>query len=72
MPGAAGRSNSHPVSTVPMSGDNDPAAVVDGQGRVNGIKGLHVIDASSLPEIPSVNTNPTVIMTPEHIAAAIH
>jgi choline dehydrogenase len=39
---------SHPTSTVPMGGADDPAAVVDSRGTVRGVEGLHVVDASSL------------------------
>lgn len=61
----------HATSTVPMGADNDPGAVVDGLGAVRGIAGLRVVDASILPEIPSVATNLTTIMAAEHIAARV-
>jgi len=57
----------HATSTVPMGGGNDEWAVVDGAGAVRGIENLRVIDASILPEVPSVPTNLTVIMVAEHI-----
>ncbi len=57
----------HATSTVPMGGDNDEWAVVDGTGAVRGIGNLRVIDASILPGVPSVPTNLTVIMVAEHI-----
>jgi choline dehydrogenase len=57
----------HATSTVPMGGDNDEWAVVDGTGAVRGIGNLRVIDASILPAVPSVPTNLTVIMAAEHI-----
>lgn len=57
----------HATSTVPMGGDNDEWAVVDGTGAVRGIGNLRVIDASILPAVPSVPTNLTVIMVAEHI-----
>jgi choline dehydrogenase len=57
----------HATSTVPMGGDNDEWAVVDGTGAVRGIANLRVIDASILPAVPSVPTNLTVIMAAEHI-----
>ena len=50
---------------------DDPAAVVDEQGRVYGVQGLRVIDASILPEIPLINLNPTVIMMAEKLADTI-
>ena len=57
----------HATSTVPMGGDNDEWAVVDGTGAVRGVGNLRVIDASILPAVPSVPTNLTVIMAAEHI-----
>ncbi len=45
----------HPVSTCRMS--NDEMAVVDGEMRVHGIKGLRVVDASVMPRVTSGNTN---------------
>lgn len=58
----------HPTSTAPMGGDNDPHAVTDYQGRVLGIGKLRVADASSFPDVPSVATNPTVIMLAERVS----
>jgi choline dehydrogenase-like flavoprotein len=59
----------HPTSTVPMGADSDPSAVVDAWGRVRGIDALRVVDASIIPDIPSVPTNVTTIMVAERIAA---
>jgi choline dehydrogenase len=61
----------HGTSTVPMGADSDPTAVVDAWGKVRGIKALRVVDASILPEIPSVGTNVTTIMLAERIAAKL-
>jgi choline dehydrogenase len=57
----------HPTSTVPMGGAGDPWAVVDSLGRVRGVDGLRVVDASIIPEVPSATTNLTVIMVAERI-----
>jgi choline dehydrogenase len=57
----------HATSTVPMGGDNDEWAVVDGAGAVRGVRNLRVIDASIFPAVPAVPTNLTVIMAAEHI-----
>jgi choline dehydrogenase len=57
----------HATSTVPMGGDDDEWAVVDGTGAVRGVRNLRVIDASIFPAVPSVPTNLTVIMVAEHI-----
>jgi choline dehydrogenase len=61
----------HPTSTVPMGADSDSTAVVDGWGRVRGVEALRVVDASILPDIPSVATNVTTIMVAERIAAKL-
>jgi choline dehydrogenase len=58
----------HPTSTVPMGADDDPWAVVDSVGAVRGVLGLHVVDASIMPEIPSAPTNLTTIMIAESIS----
>ena len=55
----------HPCGTVPMGADDDPHAATDGRGRVRGVEGLRVADASLMPTIPSANTNLTVIMMGE-------
>jgi len=53
----------HPSGTVPMGPDSDPNAATDGRGRVRGIHGLVVADASLMPTIPSSNTHvPTLMM----------
>ena len=61
----------HPTSTVPMGTETDPTAVVDPWGKVRGIEALRVVDASILPDIPSVATNVTTIMVTERIAARL-
>lgn len=58
----------HPTSTAPMGGDNDSNAVVDYQGRVRGVGNLRVADASSLADVPSIATNPTVMMLAERVS----
>lgn len=46
----------------------DDMAVVDGQGRVHGMEGLRVIDASIMPRIITGNLNATTIMIAEKVA----
>lgn len=58
----------HPTSTAPMGASGDPHAVVDLDGRVHGVHGLRVVDASIFPDAISVATNITTIATAEHIA----
>lgn len=62
----------HPASTVPMGGPDDPWAVVDSCGVVKGLSGLRVIDASIMPEIPTVAINLTVIMIAERLVQLVY
>jgi choline dehydrogenase len=53
----------HPCGTAPMGADDDPDAATDQYGRVRGVSGLRVADASLMPTIPSSNTNfPTLMI----------
>jgi 5-(hydroxymethyl)furfural/furfural oxidase len=58
----------HVCGTCRIGGANDRAAVVDPAGRVWGIDGLRVGDASLFPTIPCANTHLTVLMAAEKIA----
>jgi 5-(hydroxymethyl)furfural/furfural oxidase len=62
----------HASCTCRMGGADDPMAVVDSQGRVKGIQGLRVVDASIFPVVPCANTNFPTLMAAEKIAAAMH
>jgi choline dehydrogenase len=66
---ASAASYHHPVGTCAMGLDPASGSVVDPDGRVYGVDGLSVIDASVLPGPPSANTNLPVIMLAEHLAA---
>jgi choline dehydrogenase len=46
-------------------------AVVDAEGRVHGIEGLRVVDASIMPQITTGNLNAPTIMIAEKIADRI-
>ena len=59
----------HPAGTCRMGGSDDPGAVTGPDGRVHGIEGLRVVDASLMPAIPRANTNLPTIMIAEKIAA---
>jgi choline dehydrogenase len=53
----------HPCGTVPMGAAADESAATDQHGRVRGVEGLFVADASLMPTIPSSNTNfPTLMI----------
>jgi choline dehydrogenase len=61
------RSGYHPCGTARMGPAEDAGAVVDQYGRVHGVEGLVVADASIMPEVPRANTNLTSIMIGERI-----
>ena len=61
----------HPVGTCRMGTAADPQAVVDPQGRVHGVGGLRVADASVMPSIVRATTNLTAIMIGEKMAQSI-
>jgi choline dehydrogenase len=53
----------HPVGTCRMGPATDRMAVVNPQGKVHGVEGLWVVDASIMPIIPAANTNlPTIVV----------
>ncbi|MGN8118376.1 GMC family oxidoreductase [Labrys sp. 22185] len=60
----------HPSGTCRMGPDGDRMAVTDATGRVRGLQGLFVCDASLMPTIPCANTNLPTIMMAEKIADA--
>ena len=47
---------------------SDAASVTDPQGRVRGVEGLRVVDASLMPQIIAGNTNAPTMMIAETIA----
>ena len=59
----------HPCGSCKMG--EDALAVVDGQGRVHGVQGLRVVDASIMPQITTGNLNAPTIMMAEKIADKI-
>jgi len=64
-----GESAYHPSCTCAMG--KSKWSVVDSSGRVHGLKGLRVVDASIMPSIVSGNLNAPTIMLAEKIADAI-
>jgi 5-(hydroxymethyl)furfural/furfural oxidase len=61
----------HASCSCRMGADGDPMAVTDHQGRVRGVEGLRVVDASIFPLVPCANTNFPTLMTAEKISDAI-
>jgi 5-(hydroxymethyl)furfural/furfural oxidase len=61
----------HPAGSCRMGREDDRNAVVDSAGRVYGVAGLRVVDASVMPNLIAGNTNVPVIMVAEKMAAAI-
>ena len=59
---------SHISGTCRMGPPSDSMAVVDQYGRVNGMEGLRVVDASIMPDLVTAPTNPAVLMIGERIA----
>lgn len=61
----------HASCSCRMGRADDPMAVTDAAGRVHGVEGLRVCDASVFPSVPSANTNFPVLMVAEKMADAI-
>jgi choline dehydrogenase len=61
----------HPVGTCKMGPSDDPLAVVDRRGRLHGLDGLTVADASLMPVIPRANTNLPCVVIGEKSAASL-
>lgn len=58
----------HISGTCKMGPASDPMAVVDQYGRVYGLEGLRVADASVMPDVIRANTNASTIMIAERVA----
>ena len=58
----------HACGTARMGPASDPGSVVGADCRVHGLEGLAVVDASVMPTIPRVPTNPTTILVAERAA----
>ena len=58
----------HVSGTCKMGPASDSMAVVDQYGKVHGLQGLRVIDASVMPDVIRANTNATTIMIAEKMA----
>ena len=58
----------HISGTCKMGPASDPMAVVNQHGRVHGLQGLRVVDASIMPDCIRANTNVTTMMIGERIS----
>lgn len=61
----------HPWGSCRMGPATDPGAVVVHTGRVHGVAGLRVADASVFPTIPRANIHCTVVAVAEKLSDAI-
>jgi 5-(hydroxymethyl)furfural/furfural oxidase len=61
----------HASCTCRMGDNDDSMAVTDPSGRVRGVDGLRVVDASIFPVLPRASTNFPTLMTAEKCAQAI-
>ena len=61
----------HASCSCRMGAEDDPGAVTDPAGKVYGIEGLRICDASVMPMVPCANTNLTTLMIGEKIAASV-
>jgi 5-(hydroxymethyl)furfural/furfural oxidase len=62
----------HVCGTCRIGDPADRNAVVDSDGRVHGVGGLMIADASVMPSVPSGNTHIPTIMVAEKIAAGLN
>ena len=58
----------HISCTCKMGAADDPMAVVDQYGKVYGLEGLRIVDASIMPDCIRANTNVTTLAIGEKIA----
>ena len=61
----------HLSGTARMGSAHDHGAVVDPEGRVHGVGGLRVVDASVMPHVTNGNTNCPTLMIAEKLSDAI-
>ena len=61
----------HLTCTAKMGSETDPMAVTAPDGKVYGINGLRIVDASIMPQVTNGNTNCPTIMIAEKLSDAI-
>ena len=57
----------HPVGTCAIGPAADTAAVVNGEGAVHGLEGVHIADGSIMPTIPRAQTHLSVLAVAERL-----
>jgi choline dehydrogenase len=62
------RTSHHVSGTAKMGAPGDSLSVVDQQGRVHGVEGLRVADASIMPDCTRANTHATTVVIGERIS----
>ena len=58
----------HISCTCKMGPASDPMAVVSQYGKLHGLEGIRVVDASIMPDCVRANTNVTTMMIGEHVS----
>jgi choline dehydrogenase len=58
----------HPAGSCAMGPQPEQGAVVDGRGKLHGLEGCYVADASIMPAVTRANTNIPTVMIAERIA----
>lgn len=61
----------HPAGTCLMGPQTDSLAVVDPSGRIHGLTGGYVVDASIMPVVPRGNTNMPAAVVAERVASLL-
>ena len=61
----------HACGTARMGAAHEAGTVVDQQGRIHGLVGARIIDASIMPDAPSANTHLPTAMIAEKISSQI-
>lgn len=61
----------HLSGTARMGRQDNSRAVVDPEGRIHGLNGARIVDASIMPEVTNGNTNARTIMMAEKLSDAI-
>ena len=62
------KTSHHVVGTCKMGPSSDETAVVDQYGKVHGLEGLRVVDASIMPDCTRANINVTAMVIGERVA----